>query len=41
VLCRPDVPKRGPRFSNASYQSDFTYDDGREGGFLREVLAGL
>jgi hypothetical protein len=41
VLCRPDVPKRGPRFSNASYQSDFTYDDGREGVFLRKVLAGL
>jgi hypothetical protein len=41
VLCRPDVPKQGRRFSNASYQSDYTYDDRREGVFLRKVLAGL
>jgi capsular polysaccharide biosynthesis protein len=41
VLCRPDVPKRGRAFDNASYQSDFTYDDAREGAFLREVLADL
>ena len=41
VLCRPDVPKEGDGFSNASYQSDFTYDDDREGRFLREVLADL
>jgi capsular polysaccharide biosynthesis protein len=41
VLCRPDVPQERPRFSNASYQSDFTYDDDREGRFLREVLADL
>jgi capsular polysaccharide biosynthesis protein len=41
VLCRPDVPNDGPGFSNASYQSDFTYDDRREGAFLREVLAEL
>jgi len=41
VLCRPDVPSEGPGFSNASYQSDFTYDDRREGAFLRDVLAGL
>jgi capsular polysaccharide biosynthesis protein len=38
VLCRPDVPKTGRRFDNASYQSDFTYDDDREGVFLRSVL---
>jgi capsular polysaccharide biosynthesis protein len=41
VLCRPDVPKVGPGFSNESYQSDFTYDDRREGAFLRRVLAEL
>jgi capsular polysaccharide biosynthesis protein len=41
VLCRPDVPKDGPGFSNASYQSDFTYDADREGRFLRGVLADL
>ena len=41
VLCRPDVPKRDRAFDNASYQSDFTYDDAREGVFLREVLADL
>jgi capsular polysaccharide biosynthesis protein len=41
VLCRPDVPKQGRRFSNASYQSDYTYDDRREGVLLRNVLAGL
>jgi capsular polysaccharide biosynthesis protein len=41
VLCRPDVPKDGQGFSNASYQSDFTYDDRREGAFLRQVLAEL
>ena len=41
VLCRPDVPMEGERFSNASYQSDFTYDDDREGHFLRRVLADL
>ena len=41
VLCRPDVPKDGDGFSNASYQSDFTYDDQREGVFLREVLGAL
>jgi capsular polysaccharide biosynthesis protein len=41
VLCRPDVPQEAPHFSNASYQSDFTYDDRREGGFLRRVLADL
>jgi capsular polysaccharide biosynthesis protein len=41
VLCRPDVPSDGPGFSNVSYQSDFTYDDRREGAFLRAVLAGL
>jgi capsular polysaccharide biosynthesis protein len=42
VLCQPDVPREeGAGFSNASYQSDFSYDDGREGVFLREVLAGL
>jgi capsular polysaccharide biosynthesis protein len=42
VLCRPDVPKvEGASFSNASYQSDFTYDDDREGVFLRQVLAEL
>ncbi len=38
VLCRPDVPKAGHRFDNASYQSDFLYDDAREGVFLRSVL---
>ena len=41
VLCRPDVPKTDRTFDNASYQSDFTYDDTREGVFLRRVLAGL
>ncbi len=41
VLCRPDVPKTAQRFDNASYQSDFTYDDGREGVFLHSVLAEL
>ncbi|MBF4770092.1 glycosyltransferase family 61 protein [Nocardioides agariphilus] len=42
VLCRPDVPKReSGGFSVEWYQSDFTYDDAREGVFLREVLAGL
>lgn len=38
VLCRPDVPKTGRRFDNASYQSDFTFDHDREGVFLRAVL---
>ena len=41
VRCRPDVPPRGRGFDNASYQSDFTYDDAREGVFLRSVLAEL
>ena len=41
VLCRPDVPKTGRRFDNASYQSDFTFDHDREGVFLRAVLAEL
>ena len=41
VLCRPDVPKTKRRFDNRSYQSDFTYDDAREGVFLREALASL
>ena len=41
VLCRPDVPKTARRFDNRSYQSDFTYDDAREGVFLREVLSSL
>jgi capsular polysaccharide biosynthesis protein len=41
VLCRPDVARKTARFDNASYQSDFTYDDNREGVFLREVLAAL
>jgi capsular polysaccharide biosynthesis protein len=41
VLCRPDVPKTERRFDNRSYQSDFTYDDAREGVFLREALASL
>ncbi len=41
VLCRPDVPKTGRRFDNASYQSDFTFDHDREGVFLRSVLAEL
>ena len=40
VLCRPDVV-RTAGFDNASYQSDFTYDDRREGVFLRSVLAEL
>jgi hypothetical protein len=38
VLCRPDVPKTGRRFDNASYQSDFTFDHQREGVFLGSVL---
>jgi capsular polysaccharide biosynthesis protein len=41
VLCRPDIPKTKRRFDNRSYQSDFTYDDAREGVFLREALASL
>ena len=42
VLCRPDVPDDPEgAFSRASYQSDYTYDDKREGAFLREVLATL
>jgi hypothetical protein len=41
VLCRPDVPQTERRFDNRSYQSDFTYDDAREGVFLREALASL
>jgi capsular polysaccharide biosynthesis protein len=41
VLCRPDVARTTAGFDNASYQSDFTYDDDREGVFLREVLAAL
>jgi capsular polysaccharide biosynthesis protein len=42
ALCRPDVPKEeGTGFSQVSYHSDFTFDDAREGVFLREVLAGL
>ncbi|HVG68742.1 MAG TPA: glycosyltransferase family 61 protein, partial [Gaiellales bacterium] len=41
VLCRPDVPRTKRRFDNRSYQSDFTYDDAREGVFLREALATL
>ena len=42
VLCRPDTPQQeGGGFSKASYQSDFTYDDEREGVFLSEVLADL
>jgi capsular polysaccharide biosynthesis protein len=41
VLCHPDVPKTERPFDNRSYQSDFTYDDAREGGFLREVLSSL
>jgi hypothetical protein len=41
VLCRPDVPKRGRAFDNASYQSDFTFDHEREGVFLRSVLSEL
>jgi capsular polysaccharide biosynthesis protein len=41
VLCRPDVPRTERRFDNASYQSDFTYDDTREGVFLRGVLDAL
>jgi capsular polysaccharide biosynthesis protein len=41
VLCRPDVPKTKRRFDNRSYQSDFTYDDAREGAFLREALSSL
>jgi capsular polysaccharide biosynthesis protein len=41
VLCRPDVPKAGRRFDNASYQSDFTFDAGQEGRFLAEVLSEL
>jgi len=41
VLCRPDHPRIGARFSEETYHSDFTYDPVREGRFLRDVLASL
>ena len=42
ALCRPDVPKpEDGGFSQEWYHSDFTFDDAREGVFLREVLASL
>ncbi len=41
VLCRPDLRPTGDAFSAAVYHSDFTFDPGREGRFLRGVLDGL
>ncbi len=43
VVCPPDVPRREPgRFTLESFHSDFAVDlDGREGEFIRSVLAGL
>ena len=38
--CRPDVP-RATTYESASFHSDFTFDFGRDGEALRDLIAGL